>query len=84
MEWVKVGEVVHYFGKLDVAIIKLEGELEIGDHVGFVRGEELLFEQEVASMQIENRNIEFAEAGDSIGLKTEQTIKGGTDVYKAV
>lgn len=82
MEWVKVGEVVHYFGNIDVAILELEDELEIGDWVGFVRHEELVFEQEVTSMQIDHQDIQFAEAGDSIGLKVTEPAKVGSEVYK--
>ena len=84
MEWVKVGEVVHYFDKINVAIIELEDDLEIGDHIGFVRGDELLFEQEVTSMQIEHQNIPAGEAGDSVGVQTNETVKVGSEVYKGV
>lgn len=84
MEWVKVGEVVHFFGKISVAIIELEASLEVGDWLGFVRDDELLFEQEVTSMQIDYQDIQVADAGDSVGLKTEQTVKVGMNVYKAM
>lgn len=84
MDWDKVGEVTHFFDRISVASIILEQDLAIGDHIGFVRQEELLFEQQVTSMQVEHANISFARAGDEVGLKVSHEVKAGTEVYKQV
>jgi hypothetical protein len=82
MDWEKVGEVTHYFNRVGVAVIALVERLEVGDWIGFVRNEELLFEQEVTSMQVEHENIMVAEAGDDIGLQVAHKVKNGTEVYR--
>lgn len=82
MDWVKIGEVVHYYGNIDVAVVELEDYLQIGDHIGFVRHDDMLFEQEVHSMQINYQNIKTAAVGESIGLQTEQKVRAGTGVYR--
>ena len=84
MDWEKIGEITHYFSKIGVAVVRLENNLATGDWVAFVRGEELLFEQEVVSMQIDYREVEAATAGQIVALQTAQKVKVGAEVYKAV
>jgi hypothetical protein len=82
MDWAKVGEVTHYFGKAGVAVLALDDDLEIGDWIAFVRDGELVFEQEVTSMQIEYHDIVAAEPGDNIGLLVAQKVRPGMEVYR--
>lgn len=78
----KVGKVTHYYDKLSVAIIDLDGTLSVGDNIKFVRGGEDLFEQKVESIQIEHDKKDTANKGDVVGLKTNEAVKEGTEVYK--
>jgi len=78
----KVGKVTHYYDKIDVAIVELDGTLAVGDKVKFTRGGEDLFEQVVESIQIEHEKKDSAGKGDVIGLKTNEAVKEGTEVYK--
>jgi len=78
----KVGKVTHYYDKIDVAIVELDGTLAVGDKVKFTRGGEDLFEQVVESIQIEHEKKESAGKGDVVGLKTNEAVKEGTEVYK--
>lgn len=82
MDWEKVGDVTNYFNRVGVAVIVLSDRLEVGDWIGFVRNEELLFEQEVTSIQVDRENIMFADAGDDIGLQVAQKVRRGTEVYR--
>lgn len=79
---IKVGKVSHYYDKIGVAVVELTDNLAVGDTIKFVRGGEELFTQKVESMQIEHKNIEKASAGAAIGLKTDQGVKDGAEVYK--
>lgn len=78
----KIGHVSHYFDKIGVAIVDLDGTLSIGDTIKFVRGGEDLFEQKVDSIQIEHNKVDSASKGQVVGLKTEKGVKEGADVYK--
>lgn len=78
----KVGAVTHYYGKIEVAIVDLSGDLNVGDKIRFTRAGEDLFEQEVRSMQIEHKQVKSAKSGQTIGLKTDEQIKDGAEVYK--
>ncbi len=78
----KVGKVTHYYDKIGVAIVDLDGNLAIGDKIKIVKGEDE-FEQEVKSMQVEHKQVDTAKKGDVIGLKVDQPTKEGAEVYKA-
>lgn len=78
----KVGIVTHYFDKLNVAIVELDGTLSVGDGIKFVKSGEDLFEQKVESIQIEHEKKDSAGKGDVVGLKTQEMVKEGAEVYK--
>ncbi|MBI2051425.1 hypothetical protein HYT33_01555 [Candidatus Roizmanbacteria bacterium] len=78
---VKIGKVAHYFDKIGVAVVELNNALSVGDTIK-VTGHEKEFTQQVASMQVEHQNIEKAKKGDSIGVKVDQEVKKGDEVYK--
>ncbi|MEM5790698.1 MAG: U32 family peptidase C-terminal domain-containing protein [Candidatus Aenigmatarchaeota archaeon] len=76
-----VGKITHYYGKIGVAVVELEDELNVGDEIS-IEGKSTNFKQKVESMQIEHENIEKANPGDSIGLKVVEKVKEGDKVYK--
>jgi GTPase len=78
---IEVGHVTHFFTRISVAVIELSATLAVGDTI-LIKGPTTDFEQVVGSMQIEHENIERAEAGQSIGLKTEQRVREEDIVYK--
>jgi len=78
---VEVGHITHFFSKISVAVLELTAPLTVGDRI-LVKGPSTDFEQVVESMQIEHKNIQRAEAGQSIGLKTVQHVKERDTVYK--
>ena len=78
---VEVGRITHFFSKISVAVVELTAPLSVGDRI-LVKGPSTDFEQAVESMQIEHKNIQRAEAGQSIGLKLAQRVKERDAVYK--
>jgi len=78
---VEVGRITHFFSKISVAVVELTAPLSVGDCI-LVKGPSTDFEQAVESMQIEHKNIQRAEAGQSIGLKLAQRVKERDAVYK--
>jgi len=79
-----IGTVTHYFGKANVAAIKItEGELHVGDTIHIV-GHTSDFTQNVESMQIDGAPIEVAKVGDEIGLKVSEHAREHDSVYRVV
>jgi hypothetical protein len=82
-EIIEVGYILHFFSKINVAVIKLSTPLSIGDHI-LVKGPETDFEQIVESMQIEYEKLDKAEKGQSIGLKMTQHARERDVIYKKI
>ena len=78
---VRVGKITHYYDKIGVAVIELEGALSDGDTIR-ISGHGNEFTQPVASMQVEHENIKKAKKGDAIGLKVDQPVKDGDEVFR--
>ena len=84
MPEVKIGEVAHYFGKIDVAAIRItDGELKVGDTVRF-KGHSTDFEQTIDSIQVEHNSVESAGPGDDIGIKVRERVRERDEVFKIV
>jgi putative protease len=78
----EIGEVTHYFTKIGVAVVRIKnGELRKGDRIA-IRGKTTNFQQVVNSMQIHNKDVEVARAGDEIGLKVDERVREKDIVYK--
>lgn len=77
-----IGKITHYFGNINVGIIELSDELNVGDVIQ-IKGTGEGFEQTVDSMQVDHKEIKSAKAGDQVGLKVAQKVKEGDQVFKA-
>jgi translation elongation factor EF-1alpha len=78
----KVGEVMKFFPKPSVAAIKLtDGELKVGDRIKF-KGHTTDFEDQIQSMQIENKAVDKAGPGEMIGIKVKDRVREKDLVYK--
>jgi putative protease len=76
----KIGKVVHYYDKIGVAIIDLASDLKLGDTVTFKKGDTEKTET-IESIQIERAAVESAKKGDVVGIKVDEPLKEGTEVY---
>ncbi len=76
-----VGKVSHYFTKIGVAVIELSDKLSVGDEIS-IEGASTNFKQTITSMQIEHKNVKEAKKGDSIGMKVDDRVREGDEVYK--
>lgn len=79
-----IGHVTHYFGKANVAAIKITaGELHVGDTIHVV-GHTSDFAQQVDSMQVDRTPVQVAKPGDEIGLKVVAHAREHDEVFRAV
>lgn len=80
----RIGEVVKYFSKPSVAAVKIEeGEISVGDSIKFV-GHTTDFTDVIKSMEVENKSVEKAIAGDFIGVKVSDRVRPGDEVFKVI
>ena len=79
----EIGYVSDFFARPVVAGIDLTGSIKVGDKVRIV-GHTTDLELTVDSMQIDNVNVTEAKAGDAIGIKVTDRVRGGDKVYKVI
>jgi len=80
-ELTEVGEIIHFFTKINVAIVELTATLAVGDQI-LIKGPTTNVEEKVESMQIEHENVQKATRGQSIGLKVNDRVREHDVVYK--
>jgi putative protease len=80
MEGKRIGEVTHYYDRINVAVIKLTNPLKLGDQVHFL-GQGSDFLQEISSMELEHKKIKSAKKNQEIALKVSKPVKKRTVVY---
>jgi putative protease len=76
-----IGMVTHYYGKLGVAIVKLSGDLKLGEKIRII-GRTTDFSEDNSSMQLDHRAIKSARKGDEVGIKVGQEVREGDEVFK--
>ena len=77
----RIGEIVHYYHKISVAVIKLNRSLHVGDKVHFL-GAHTDFLQEIRSMQIEHEVVEEAKVGDEVAVKVDRRVRRGDASFR--
>lgn len=79
----QIGKVVHYFDKIQVAVVELTGALKVGDSIRIEGGENTDFEQTVESMQVDHKSLKSAGKGKEVGMKVKEKVREGYKVFKA-
>jgi translation elongation factor EF-1alpha len=77
----EVGKVMDFFARPVVAGIDMTGTLKVGDRI-HIKGHTTDIEMAIASMQIDNVNVNEAKKGDSVGIKVPDRVRRGDTVYK--
>jgi putative protease len=74
-----IGEVTHYYNKIQVAVIKLKGILNVGDLITYdtTDGD---YQEIVESMEIDRKPVFKAGKGKEIGIKLRREPKIGSTV----
>ena len=78
----RVGTVFSYYSNINVAAIKLEGSLKVGDSI-HIKGATTDFVQQVGSIQIEHKVVKEAKKGQEIGIKVDDRVRQHDVVYLA-
>lgn len=77
----KIGEVIHYYTNIEVAVIDLIDNITVGDMI-MIKGATTDFTQPVESIQIEHKKVNNAEPGDSIGLLVKYRVRECDEVFR--
>lgn len=80
MSGTQIGTVTHYYDRINVAVISLQGTIKMGDTV-HIFGRITDFQQEVQSVQIEHEPIHQAQQGQEVALKVIRRVRPQDKVY---
>lgn len=76
-----IGVVTHYYNHIGVAVLDVNGDLQVGDTVLFL-GHTTDFSQTVSSMEIEHQRVQSVQAGMEVAVKVVGEVRRGDRVYK--
>ncbi|WP_456465130.1 peptidase U32 family protein [Persephonella sp.] len=77
-----VGEIIKYYPKISVAELRVvDNPVSIGDTIHIIGKKTGLIRQTVRSMQVEKKDIQQADRGMVVGLKTDDKVRKGDKVY---
>jgi len=79
----QIGVVSNYFEHVGVAVLKLSGNLKVGDVLKFVGGE-VDYDMPVESIQVNKENVDSAKKGDEVGIKVKEKVRKDYKVYRIV
>ncbi len=77
-----IGKVTHFYGNLNVAIVKFSKPVEAGIKVHF-KGATTDFEEIIKSMQFDHQPIEKVKKGQEVGIKIAKKVREGDLVFEA-
>jgi putative protease len=78
-----IGKVTDFFARPVVAGIELTGTIKVGDNI-HIKGHTTDMELTIDSMQVDNKNVEEAKAGDNIGIKVSDRVRRGDTIYQVI
>lgn len=78
----EIGKVVHWYGKINVAVVKLASGLKVGDTIKVRHGENE-FEETINSMQLDHKPVEAGKKGQEIAIQLSHEAKDGSVIYAA-
>jgi hypothetical protein len=80
---VEIGIVTHYYNHINVAVLKLDEELKLGDLIR-IAGHTTDFTQRVASLEVERHTVVWVKPGDDVALKVNEPVREHDIVYRVV
>lgn len=75
----EIGEVTHYYGHLEVAIVKFKQKVKVGDTIRF-KGHTTDFSETINQMQYDHKDVDEAKPGQEIGIKVSEKVRQGDQV----
>ena len=76
-----IAEVTHFYNKIGVAVLALQGEIHLGDTI-HIQGHTTDFQQAIGSLQIDHQRVEKAGPGDDVAVRVFNRVRPGDRVYR--
>jgi len=80
---VEVGKVTHYYNHINVAVLKLDADLKLGDMI-HITGHTTDLTQRVASLEVDHHTVVWVKPGEDVALKVIEPVREHDIVYRVV
>lgn len=77
----QIAVVTHYYARIGVAVLDITGELHLGDFIT-IQGHTTDFSQQVNSIELNHRKIQFAGPGMEVAIKVDKPVRRGDQLYR--
>ncbi|AKM82809.1 TPA: translation elongation factor-like protein [Candidatus Berkelbacteria bacterium] len=78
-----IGVITHYYSQIGVGIVELKQNLKVGEQVK-IKGSSTDFDQTIDSIQIDHKEVEEAKKGEIVGLKVNDKVREGDEIYSVM
>lgn len=78
---VEIGRITHYYNHLNVAVMRLNDSLKLGDKI-HILGHLTDFTQRVASMEVNHHMVVWVTPGDDVAIKVIEPVRVHDTVYR--
>ena len=76
-----IGVVTHFYGDIEVAIVKFKKAVKKGTEIRF-SGSTTDFTQKIKSIQYNHKDIDSAKKGQEVGVKVDEKVRQGDEIYE--
>lgn len=80
---VEIGRITHYYNHLNVAVMRLNEPLKLGDKI-HILGHITNFAQRVGSMEVNHHMVVWVKPGDDVAIKVIEPVHEHDVVYRVV
>jgi len=80
---VEIGRIIHYYNHLNVATLRLNNDLKLGDMI-HIFGHTTDFMQRVASMEVNYHTVVWVKPGDDVAIKVIKPVHEHDAVYRVL
>jgi putative protease len=80
---IEIGRVTHYYNHLNVAVLKLTGNLKLGDKI-HILGHVTDLTEQVASMQVNHHVVMWVKPGDDVAVVVAEPVREHDKVYRVI
>ncbi len=77
----RLGEVIHYYDRVQVAVLRLTRGMKQGQRLHFL-GAHTDFEQIAGSLQVDHQPVAEAPAKSEVAVKVDQRVRRGDGVFR--
>ncbi len=74
-----IGEITHWYDKINVAVVKLVKTLQVGDKIKIKHGDKE-FEETIDSMELDHKPVQSGKKGQEIAIKLSQKANEGAEI----